>query len=216
MGKPNFWREYATQKALHAKIKSIVDSQPDKEPFESDLISDLIMEKHYFCSKRGIRPSRFRKIPKGSKYSFEGDFSSCDNIHPPISWHGVSWDKCTKPPQSDWKRIVRAMRDRIKTDKQKYRDEHPFCEDCHIGESKEVHHLKPSFNEIAEEVRRHLDSNDIADCLGDWNWFHKKDFALPENHKITIIFDEIHGKAQLQALCIDCHNKTKSAKQPSP
>lgn len=210
MSKKMFWRDYSTQSSLRQKIRGIVNEQPFGEPFTSDLISDLIVERHYFCSTHGLRPKKFRKLqgygPKG--YSFEGDFSGLWD-DPPIEWHKVSWSKCLKRPLSDWDRIVRAMRDRIEPIKRSYRDETPFCEDCFIAPSKEVHHHNPSFKDISEMVRDQVTEEDVADCLGAWNWFEVKDFALPEGHKITTAFDSIHDKAILEALCIDCHNRTK-------
>jgi len=205
-----FWRDFKSQAALRSAIRKIIGEQPFKEPFESALISDLIVERHYFCSTRNLRPLRFRKIPGyGSKgYSFEGDFSGLSTQHS-IGWHRVSWDKCIKPPVSDWDRIVRAMRDRVEPQKCQYRDEHPLCEDCSAAPSDEVHHSDPAFQSIAAQVREFVSDEDVADCLGSWDWFKVDDFALPEDHKITVVFDQLHHDAKLEALCSPCHNKTK-------
>lgn len=203
-----FWRAFKTKAEATKAIQAIINERPFFEPFESELISDLIAEKHYFCSINGFRPTRFRKIPSYGAYSFEGDFSHLE-VLPPIGWHPVSWTGCLKPPKSNWDRIVRAMRDRIKPTKLTYRDFHPICEDCGLRASEEAHHKDPSFQEIAEAVRVTVSDREILDCLGNWNWFEKSDFSLPEGHPITLEFDRIHRGARLEALCRPCHNKTK-------
>ena len=201
-----FWKNFATQKAAREAIREIVNTQPMKMPFESELISDLIFERHYFCSIRALRPSRFRKIPAYNNYSFEGDFSACA-ITPSISWHAVSWDKCLKPPGQKWDWIVRAMRDRVEPAKTRYRMEHPACEECD-AEADDVHHDNPAFVEIAHSIRGMVTDKEIDHCLADWNWFAKENFQLPESHRITSIFDEVHDAAILKSLCKTCHYKT--------
>ncbi len=68
-----FWRDFKTQSAAVKAIQEIINAEEFKTPFESELISDLIFERHYFCSRHGLRPTRFRKIPAYNAYSFEGD-----------------------------------------------------------------------------------------------------------------------------------------------
>ncbi|WP_345737172.1 hypothetical protein [Prosthecobacter algae] len=202
-----FWREFPSKAAAKIAIQKIINEQPFKQPFESSLISDLILERHYFCSLRGLRPSRFRKIPSYGAYSFEGDFTGW--LERDIGWHPVSWTKCLMPPLTEWDRIVRAMRDRCLDAKTFYRDAHFICEGCGIEESAEVHHKQPSFLAIATSIRADVSDVEIADCLSGWDWFVKGDFSLPEGHKITGLFDQRHNLANLEALCKDCHNKTK-------
>lgn len=201
-----FWRDFKTQKAAREAIREIVNAQPMKIPFESELISELIAERHYFCSIRGLRPSRFRKIPGYKNYSFEGDFSDCD-VTPAISWHPVSWDKCLKPHGEKWDWIVRAMRDRVEPLKTAYRESNPDCEDCGT-EADDVHHEHPSFIEIARSIRGMVSDQEVERCLSGWNWFAKENFQLPENHRITAIFDQAHDTATLKSLCKTCHYKT--------
>jgi hypothetical protein len=203
-----FWRDFPTKKAARIAIQQIVNSQPFKQPFECPLISDLIQERHYFCSLHNLRPSRFRKIPSYAAYSFEGDFSG-NSTEPNIGWHPVSWTKCLIPPQTGWDRIVRAMRDRCEPIKLSHRAAHPVCEDCGFENSCEVHHKSHSFLAIAEEIRSKVLESEISDCLSGWNWFLKDNFALPEEHRITKLFDVLHRSVTLQALCRACHNRTK-------
>lgn len=203
-----FWREFKTKKAAGDAIRAIVNGQPFVTPFESPLISDLIFERHYFCSLRGLRPLRFRKLPGYGSYTFEGDFSGCV-LPVPLGWHPVSWVKCLSEPPAAWDVVERAMRDRSEPAKTSHRMAHVMCEACSENVAQETHHERPSFHEITETIRRQVTPGDVSECLLEWDWFRQDSFALPEGHRITRLFDEIHATAVLQALCHSCHNKTK-------
>jgi len=209
-----FWREFPTKKAAEDTIRGIVNAQPFEVPFESSLISDLVLERHYFCSLRGLRPSRFRKLPGYNAYTFEGDFFGLPTPEP-IDWHPVSWAKCLAAPLTEWDRIIRAMRDRIEPVKSRYRQVHPICEACNLRPTAEAHHSRPAFLSISDSVRSRVSDSEVSDCLAGWKWFLHDNFALPKGHRITILFDELHATATLQALCRECHNKTKRRK-PQP
>ena len=206
--KPAFWRDFTTKKSLTEAIRAIVTPKPFYVPFDYALLSDLIFERHYFCSLRGLRPSRFRKLPGFGAYNLEGDFNEL-HLSEPISWHPVSWTKCLLPPLTNWERIVRAMRDRCEYEKTRYRSSHALCESCRTSPSREVHHKEPSFKQLCESVRSQISASDIDDALGRWNWFHHENFSLPDAHRITCLFDELHSRAKLEALCRECHNRTK-------
>ena len=203
-----FWREFPTKKAAEETIRGIVTAQQFRIPFESSLISDLVVERHYYCSLRGLRPSRFRKLPGYCAYTFEGDFSDLSTPEP-IGWHPVSWRKCLAKPLTAWDWIVRAMRDRVEPVKTRYRQLHPVCEACNLRPTTEAHHSIPVFLSISDSIRSRVSDLEVSDCLSGWNWFLRANFALPEGHKITIAFDHLHATATLQALCRQCHNKTK-------
>lgn len=206
-----FWKQFPTQAAARNAIRDIVDSKEHAVPFESDLISDLIAERHYFCSARGLRPVRFRKINKGKGYTFEGDFSSCE-IEPPLTWHAVSWSKCLKgAPPTPWEHIESAMRKHCMPAKTAYRNAHPQCEQCGATETLEVHHSEPTFQDIVQCIRTQIDDADIQRCLANWNWFEKGDFKLPGGDKITQLFEVIHQTAILQVLCQPCHHASHRA-----
>jgi hypothetical protein len=147
-----FWRHFATKKAAEHAIRSVIDSQPFDKPFESALISDLIVERHRFCSRHGLRPSRFRKLRGYGSYFFQGDFSSVSGPRR-ITWHPVSWIKCLARPQTDWDRIVRGMRDRCESAKIAYRESHPICEKCLTAPSLQAHHARPTFHALTENIR---------------------------------------------------------------
>jgi hypothetical protein len=203
-----FWRDFKTATAARTAIRGIVDAEEMLEPFYSDLISDLILERHYFCSEKGFRPSRFRKLPGYNAYNFQGDFTHCA-ITPKITWHTVSWDKCLKPWPLKWDWIVRAMRDRCLPEKTAYRVANAYCENCFQNPAADVHHENPSFISLTNTIRSQISEQEIDECLGEWNWFHDKNFQLPEEHKVTVLFDAAHGSAHLKSLCKACHNSTK-------
>lgn len=198
-----FWRHFKTKREARDAIRLIFDRQPFNSPFESPLVSDLIAERHYHCSKHNLRPSRFRKLPGINIYTVEGEF-------PGIGWKAVSWTKCLSRALTDWDYVKRAMRDHIMNDKLRFRDDHPTCQSCHGAPSAEVHHKEPTLEQIALSIRAKITEADVSTCLADWNWFHSENFSLPSGHVITKLFEQAHQSAQLEALCIDCHNKTKS------
>ena len=136
------WRHFKTQTEARDAIRLIFDRQPFNAPFESQIVSDLIAEGHYHCSKHNLRPSRFRKLPGINIYKVEGEFSG-------IGWKAVSWTKCLARPLTDWEYIKRAMRDYITHDKLRFRDAHPICQDCHRASSLEVHHRELTLEQIA-------------------------------------------------------------------
>lgn len=203
-----YWRHFPTQSAAVKAIQEIINPQPFKTPFESPLISDLICERHYFCSIKGLRPQRFRKIPSFGTYSFEGDLNYLTH-GVPIGWHPVSWRKCLAPPLSEWDRIVRAMRDRCEPAKSSHREAHPVCEECGSEQAVETHHQSPSFAAIVKAVRDQVSDADITSCLSKWDWFAKDSFSLPDDSKITLLFDRAHDLCLLRALCKACHSKLR-------
>ncbi|MEY2545058.1 MAG: hypothetical protein QOG48_175, partial [Verrucomicrobiota bacterium] len=165
-----FWRQFATKEAAEDAIRAVIDPQPFDTPFESTLLSELVAERHYFCSRRGLRPFRFRKLRHYKAYLLEGDFSVAAAPRQ-IGWHGVSWTKCLAPPQTDWQRIVRAMRDRCKPAKTSYRQSHPICETCLQRPSVEAHHENPTFHALTEQIRSQMSDAEVTDCLAGWDWF---------------------------------------------
>ena len=71
------------------------------------------------------------------------------------------------------------------------------------------HHKDPPFREIVKAVREQVTDDEVEDCLGDWDWRKKGNFQLPEGHRITVLFDELHDKAILQAVCKPHHDLTR-------
>lgn len=76
------------------------------QEFESSLIADLILQKHYHCAAQRLRPSLFRKLHRhGAAYDFQSYF-------PAHGWHGVSWTQCIDSrDEMAW--LDRALRDAV-------------------------------------------------------------------------------------------------------
>lgn len=205
-----FWRTFTTKAALEADIREDINSRVFGCEFESVLLSDLISERHYFCSRHKIRPSRFRKEPNKKNYILFG-FFDISREGRQIGWHPASWIKCVKRPPNDWDLIIEAMRRRIEPRMQEYRRMTPTCEDCHSAPSEEVHHSVLSFSEVTTRVRDSISDHDISFCMKDWDWFSSDDFALPEWGAVTEMFELVHDFSVPRALCKCCHNKTKKS-----
>lgn len=208
MTKPPLWRNFPTQAALRATVRARVDEQPFDMPFADDLIADLIAERHYFCSVRGLRPVRFKKTRENQPYRFYGLFTH--------GWHPVSWAKCVPAPPSKPDLIVRALRDRIEPIKLAFRRTHPWCAHCRRAPAVETHHAEPTFQAIVERVFSGTTEEDIATALAAWDWFNTEQFVISENHPIVRTFDRFHSVACLEALCRTCHNATKLRSAPAP
>jgi len=182
-------------------IKTIQDEIANfdfNEEFESQLISDLIAEKHYYCSGKQLRPARFRKTDRGNdSYDFWGFFQN-------HGWHVVSWRQCINPRnQTDW--LVRALRDAAQPIVSRYKSCHPVCERCQVVVSDDVDHVSPEFNDIATEIIGTLSPEQTVQIFERFDWWDKEPFSLPPNHVALEQLERAHRTARLQAVCKTCH-----------
>jgi hypothetical protein len=195
-GKPYFAGLTKTQitKTIQSELAEFVIGQE----FESQLISDLIAEKHYYCSRKGIRPISFRKsFRQGAPYDFEGYFSN-------HGWHMVSWRQCIYPrDELDW--IRRALRDAVQPIVFGYKSSHPICERCASKPSEHVDHVDPEFDAMATQAIERLSTQQIADIFSLFNWWSKEPFSLPPGHPAVQFIHDAHKTAKLQAVCQPCH-----------
>jgi hypothetical protein len=193
----NFFRHYKTKNALMKDIKNFIDSYPLNQEFESDLISDLIAEKHYYCSCHGLRPIRFRKEFRPGSYNFFGFF-------PSLEWHKISWKQCIFPDSKE-SIVKEALRKAIQPHISEHKRLYPFCEKC--GEpSQEIDHVDPEFDVIAQQALKTLSDKDWESIMIDsFNFLIKEDFRLPDNNSALIYTLEAHKTAKLQAVCKKCH-----------
>lgn len=180
----------------------MVDPAPYYSAFGSELISDLLAERHYHCHQHGIRLTQFKKTREDKPYRFYAEF-------PGIGWHPVSWTKCVKQPPTRETIIRDALRQSTEAEKVAYRRAHPLCERCRQAPSVETHHAHPSFAAIVAEVFAATMEADRESALVKWNFFERKPFALSADHVIQREFDARHRRARLEALCKACHNATK-------
>ncbi|ACB77733.1 hypothetical protein [Opitutus terrae] len=200
----HYWRTFVFQKDLEEAVRAVVDPVPDNAPFVSELISDLIADRHYYCRLHGLRPTRFKRTCEDQPYRFYGEF-------PQFGWHPISWSKCLKPPQTREAIIRDALRQSTEFDKTAFRRAHPLCQHCGREPSAETHHAEPPFAELVASVFATVTEADLESALQTWNFFDSQPFMLPANHVIQLRFDERHRQARLEALCRRCHNVTKSA-----
>lgn len=187
-----------TKTQLIQTIQSELEGFGINQEFESQLISDLIAEKHYYCSRKGIRPIRFRKsFRQGAAYDFEGYF-------PDHGWHMVSWRQCITPRNElDW--IKRALRDSIQPIVYGYKSSHPICERCSAKPSEHVDHVAPEFDEMATQAIERLSKQQIDEIFSRFDWWSKEPFSLPSNHPAIQFIHDAHRTAKLQAVCQPCH-----------
>jgi len=193
-----YWRGM-TKAALRERVRAVINPLPFQRAWRSDLISDLIAEKHYFCAANGLRPDAFRKMPSRHNrtgYDFEGRFDGL--------WHGVSWTKCIYPKGRE-QIIKAAMRLEIAPQMLAYRAAHPVCQCCGAAPSAEVDHVEPEFDEVANEAIRKFSDGDWRQVLGGHDWRSQERFRLPRDHWVFDLFLDLHGDCMLRAYCRRCH-----------
>jgi 5-methylcytosine-specific restriction endonuclease McrA len=201
----HYWRTFVFQKDLVAAVRAVVDTASDDTPFTSELISDLIVERHYYCKRHGLRPTQFKRTAEDQPYRFYGEF-------PRLGWHPISWRKCAQPPPTRETIIRDALRQSTEADKTAFRRAHPLCQHCGRAPSVETHHAEPTFAALVAAVFATVTEADLESALDTWNFFNPQPFTLPADHVIQRRFDERHQRARLEALCRNCHNATKTAK----
>jgi hypothetical protein len=192
-----------TKTQLTKAIRDEIKQYGFSEEFESPIISELIAEKHYYCSKKGIKPDRFRKLFRpGAAYDFEGFFQG-------HGWHMVSWSQCMQPrDEYDW--LKRALRDAIQPIVAQYKSLHPSCEICG-AKSEHVDHVDPEFDEMATQAISLLNEKQLKEAFERFDWWSEEPFSLPESNPAVRYILAAHDTAELQAVCKPCH--VKSAKE---
>jgi len=206
-GKPYFRGMTKTQ--LTNAIREEIKRFSFGEEFESPLIGDLIAEKHYYCAKKWLKPTRFRKQYRpGAAYDFEGFF-------PGHGWHMVSWTQCiNRRDEYDW--LKRALRDAIQPIMAHYKALHPSCEICGAP-SEHVDHVAPEFDEMANQAISLLDATQLDEAFASFDWWSKEPFSLPESNPAVRFVMAAHEKASLRAVCQPCHVKSaKERPMPNP
>lgn len=197
-----YWRTFVFQKDLAEAVRAVVDPARDDTPFVSELISDLVAERHYYCRRHGLRPTRFMRTSEDRPYRFYGDF-------PQLGWHPISWKKCVEPPPTRESIIRDALRQSTEAAKTAFRRAHPLCQHCGRAPSAETHHAEPTFADLVSAVFATVTEADLESALDTWNFFDPQPFSLPADHVIQSRFDERHRRARLEALCRRCHLATK-------
>jgi hypothetical protein len=187
-----------TKTELVAEIREELEKHGFDTAFEYPLLSDLIAERHYYCSEHHLRPTRFRKLGRpGWAYDFQGWFDG-------HGWHRVSWTQCTLPRRDeDW--IARAIRDAIQPVKTRHRREHPICERCRNAPSTEVHHVRPTMDQIVAAATRAVTEEQWRSEARRWDWWSPDAYSLDPQSPVVVEALRMHDEADLQALCHECH-----------
>jgi len=187
--------------ALKAYIRNRLKEYAIDEVFEDELISDLIAQKHYFCSVNALRPSHFRKrFRPGSGengYDFEGLF-------PTAQWRKVSWTQCLDPKTRE-DIIEDALRNAVQSIVSARKAVFPTCEKCGQKPSAEVDHVDPEFAEIARQAIDTMSQQDMDEAISRFDWWKEEAFELPANSPALLYTLDAHKTAQLQAVCKECH-----------
>jgi len=188
----------ASKTALRREIQTLLLTYKYNQEFSSSLLSDLVYEKHYYCSRHKLRPTLFRKgYRKGGGYNFEAFF-------PAHGWHRVSWRQCINP-HSERELIGQALRNAVQPIIAAYKSEHPVCERCCSKSSEEVDHMWPAFSTIMENAMRLILTMNLDDLQTNFDWWSKKSFTLADDNPALIYTLQAHENAALQALCRKCH-----------
>lgn len=195
-----------TKTQLRDGIRARLKERKLEEVFDDDVISDLIAEKHYYCSVHSLRPSRFRMSYRpGGGYDFYGEFV-------PYGWHKVSWSQCLEPrDQNDW--IESALRLASSRFLSARKVAFPTCERCGMLASTEVDHVSPEFREIAREAIQQMTEAEFDAAFRGFNWWSHEPFFLPTDNSALVYTLQAHQHAKLQAVCKDCHLKNAAERK---
>lgn len=195
-----------TKTELRSKIRIELGSYRFDEEFECELVSDLIADKHYYCSVTGIRPLRFRKRFKpGIPYDFEGYFDG-------HGWHRVSWTQCLDPrDRLDW--LKRALRDAAHPIVLEYKQRQPHCELCGTAPPEDVDHVDPEFDVIANRAIAALPEESIHELFEAFDFWTEERFSIPETNQAMVILRAAHSSAILRAVCKSCHKESAAKRR---
>jgi len=208
MGRSQPYFKGQTKTQVEKEVQGILELYQIAEEFSSEYLSDLITEKHYYCSQHRIRPTSFRKEFKpGSGYYFAGYFQD-------KGWHQVSWKQCIYPRRDeDW--IVTALRDAVRPDIVIYKQAHLICERCGQIPSEDVDHVEPEFDVIAKSALKLMTEDDWRAAIFEMDWWSDEPFVLPENNPALQYTLESHKNVTLQAVCKDCHSANARERKSS-
>ena len=177
-------------------IRDIVNPIPMGAEFASDVLSDLIAERHYYCSTAGLRPERFRKIADRPPYTFQGLF-------PGLGWRAVSWSKCVNG-FSFRAELKKALRRLIELDVVNHRTRNPTCARCGAVAT-EVDHADPEFDVMAEDALSLLDADMERKLLAAHDWLSDEEWQFPSGSPVMLRMLELHRTAVLMSVCHPCH-----------
>ena len=210
-------KKFRTLTALKKHIKEVVDfaNRPPEQEFVSDVLSDVVLDRHYRWSHRGVRPTSFKFImnsPDDGRiwpYSLAGFF-------PGWGWCRFSYNKCcrAKKPTMETE-FNRLCRERFRGHWREQIMGHRWkCEKC-PRRATDVDHVNPQHAEIVKACWDLLDEETTNTwweiMIGEPTIDH---FTLPEGHPVTELYDQATRDGEYQILCKKHHKEaTKQRKK---
>ena len=194
-----------SKKQTREAVRASLEPRGLGEEFEDELIRSLILEKHYFLSRAGVAPTKFRKLFMPGGYVFEGWFEG-------RGWFTVSWSKCIDEPDMR-DHFVRALRDAARPIVLAYRQAHPMCEVCNAAPSEEVDHVAPEFKEIARAILDGLTDEDERAAFAAFDYWSNEPFRFPAALGVEGKILAAHAGAKLVACCKECHRTSAKARK---
>lgn len=189
--------QFDSKTALQKAIQAEVAQYDIAEAFRSNLISDLMVARHPYCSQNHLRPSAFRKFYAQwgrSGYHFQGFFKR-------IGWKSLAWHKCIDQPtyHDEARKFLRWNLIPILHEARK-----SCCDRCNARGNLEVNHANPTFQEMYDQVS-HLFTDEEIDTWAFYNWDNVPGFRIPPHHPVFKAFMALHENAILETLCKPCH-----------
>jgi hypothetical protein len=211
---------FRSKKECTVAVKAEVD--PHKKAFFSPteffspLVADLFLHRHYALSKFNIRPVGFLWGIHPRYATDECFFLRIDDAQFPniLDWRVASWRKAI----DDWKLTEQTLDAELASYYRRltlpiafsYRDSRmPKCEldGCQQTENLDVHHIEPTFYEIANAITALLTQAERTELIRTHNWFDEKQWLLPQKC-INAIKSE-HQNAKFMLVCKQHHYQMK-------
>lgn len=205
-----FFRDM-TKTALRWTIREEIDRHNWGEPFEYELLADLIFSKHHYCSRNGLKPTQFRrvKLPDfgtvfDSTHRIEGRF---DN-----DWLLVSWELCIeKYGMGEW--LKQSLRNATFGFSMARRRANPLCEVCRVSPSVEVDHVDPEFDEMVQAALLAIPYERMGTAITSIDWWDATTYCIPDNSSAVQLAKDAHKTAILRAVCKKCHVKSAAMRR---
>lgn len=200
------WR-FASELELQAMVRRVVDPyRHNKQIFESLLVSELLVERHYALKLHGDRywPRLFRFDTHpdwNTPQYFTAEFAL-------LGWRRISYRRAIWGWEMNDESLDGELAKHYRHIATPYvlahRDRHPNCDVCGAP-MRHVHHEKPTFFATAKHATGLLSADERALLIRTHNWFDTEQlWRLPD--KCVRAIHELHQDAQLRSLCHAHHH----------
>jgi hypothetical protein len=205
---------FKSKTACKLAIQAEVDPyRKTGQQFFSELVARLFTERHYALAPRGIRPTQFRwgTHPRfGTPDCFYIRIE--DARYPNIWWKEASWNKCIDGWTLNNQTLDAELADHYRRFTtpiiQRYRDSRRMTcefEGCTEPNDLDVHHVEPTFKEIAAQATALLTPEERAQLIATHDWFSNDPWRLPD--KCRRYVEQAHKTAKLLLVCKKHHYK---------